>query len=77
MKIIKQGNYDPNRTKRFECKNCGCIFEADKSEYKDYFQYNQTDYYCECPTCGISVQWKDVNANPYSEWGYNTPCIPK
>lgn len=51
MKVIKQGNYDLKQTKRFHCKNCGCIFEADKSEYKDYVQYNQTEYLCECPTC--------------------------
>lgn len=40
-----------NRVKRFECKSCGCIFEADKTEYRSNSQYNETYYYCECPFC--------------------------
>ena len=54
MKIIKVGTIE-NETKRFECKNCGCIFEADKGEY---FMSSQMQilqgmnvYQCQCPTC--------------------------
>ena len=32
MKIIKKG-IRPTITKRFICKNCGCIWEAEKGEY--------------------------------------------
>lgn len=35
MKIIKSGNLKKfNMTIRFECPQCGCLFEADKNEYK-------------------------------------------
>ena len=35
MKIIKEGDLNKlKKIKRFECKECGCIFEADKNEYK-------------------------------------------
>lgn len=55
MKIIKQGDLDKlKQTKRFECKKCGCVFEAEKSEYDivnndDYFY--STLYRAECPCC--------------------------
>ena len=32
MKIIKEG-IRPTITKRFICKNCDCIWEAEKREY--------------------------------------------
>lgn len=58
MKIIRQGKSKEEfertikATKRFECKLCGCIFEADKGEYKSYeCEYNGIDYYCICPNC--------------------------
>lgn len=52
MKIIQEGSEKQlNKIKRFECRNCGCIFEADKTEYKSENQYNETSYYCECPFC--------------------------
>ena len=55
MKIIKQGKTKEelkvilNATKRFECKTCGCVFEADKGEYVEE-EYGTT--YCACPNCG-------------------------
>ena len=62
MKIIKQGKPKEevdrliNATKRFECKRCDCIFEADKDEYKSCeFEYNRINYYCICPNCGIQA----------------------
>lgn len=53
MTIIKEG--DPYRCKalmRFECDICGCIFDANKDEYKTDTQYNDIFYYCKCPCCG-------------------------
>lgn len=58
MKIIKEGKPKEelkailNKTKRFECKTCGCIFEADKGEYETEDVQIYTAYYCECPNCG-------------------------
>ncbi len=52
MKIIKEGDLNKlKKIKRFECKECGCIFEAEKNEYKQGSQYNDIYYYCECPFC--------------------------
>lgn len=59
MKIIKQGKTEEElkailkETKCFECKTCGCVFEADKGEYTYTTQYNETHYYCKCPNCKI------------------------
>lgn len=56
MKIIKQGDLNKlKRIKQFECKECGCIFEADKNEYKIGSQYNETYYFCVYPTCKNTV----------------------
>ncbi len=53
MKIIKEGDISKlKKTKRFECKKCGCIFEADKTEYKISSQYNEFYTYATCPFCG-------------------------
>lgn len=52
MKIIKNGNKNLlSVTKRFKCEKCGCIFEANKNEYKAGTQYNDTYYHCKCPQC--------------------------
>ena len=56
MKIIKEGDLKKlKKIKRFECKECGCIFEAEKDEYKWGNQYNETYYYCACPCCNQTV----------------------
>ena len=56
MKILKQGlpkEEVEKVTKQFTCKRCGCIFEADKDEYRiRQCDYNETEYYCICPNCG-------------------------
>lgn len=54
MKIIKQG--DLNRLgeiKCFKCKACGCVFEADNTEYKrEYSQRENRGWFAIiCPTC--------------------------
>ena len=54
MKILKPGNPpDPRKPIIFQCKNCGCKFEAYKDEYKQ--QYNQREikwwYEVKCPCC--------------------------
>ena len=61
MKIIIPGDLKRlNETRQFKCKACGCVFEADKGEYK--FQYSQREdlewYEIRCPTCQRWVQQK-------------------
>lgn len=52
MKIIKEGDLNRlKKIKRFECKECGCVFKAEKDEYKLGNQYNDEYYYCKCPCC--------------------------
>lgn len=57
MKVLKEGDRDRAKlyvyqTRRFECDCCGCVFEADKSEYESASQYNDISYFCKCPCCG-------------------------
>ena len=55
MFIIKDGDKElaekkRKQTKLFECKTCGCIFEADKGEYFNFCF--DVMYYAKCPCCG-------------------------
>lgn len=60
MKIIKQGKSKEEidriikQVRLFECPVCGCVFEADNTEYK--YQYSQREaaewWQCKCPNCG-------------------------
>lgn len=58
MEIIKLGQI-PEDKKRFECKNCGTIFNADINECKrlDHFAYIHDDiqWECVCPLCRKKV----------------------
>lgn len=57
MNIIKQG--DSNRVerqvKRFECSACGCVWEADKTEYFNDWSTYDIPTVCKCPTCNRVV----------------------
>ena len=60
MKIIKEGDLNRvKKIKRFECDVCGCIFEADKTEYKPTpglaQQRGEGSYRCTCPCCENEV----------------------
>lgn len=53
VEIIKEGDTGRLKaTKRFQCDECGCVFEADKDEYQSDMQYNTAYFYCKCPCCG-------------------------
>ena len=59
MKIIKKGIL-PKYTKTFTCEKCGCIFEADKTEYfgssqMEVMHDGLPGHKCKCPTCGNMV----------------------
>lgn len=62
MKILVPGDQRrANRYKRFECKECGCVFIAGAEEYLDVS--NQLDgplYNCPCPCCKRTV-WNETN----------------
>ena len=60
MKIIKNG--DKNKLKQiqtFNCDFCGCIFEADNTEYNIGLHYNEIYCYVRCPFCGKNVYKED------------------
>ena len=59
MKILQNG--DPSmllKPKRFLCKSCGCLFEANNGEYNTGTQ-RDPECWCKCPVCGRSVaEWR-------------------
>ena len=58
MKIIKVGNID-KKTKQFTCDECGCVFEANKGEYRLANQiealHDGIEAVCICPYCKSKV----------------------
>lgn len=60
MKIIRDGDKNKLRKiKTFDCDFCGCLFEADNTEYKIKSFYNdKAYYYITCPCCGRQVYKK-------------------
>ena len=60
MFIIKDGDKElaekkRKQTKLFECKTCGCIFEADNGEYLITDCRFDVMYYAKCPCCGYNA----------------------
>ncbi len=56
IKIIKDGSLKKlNKTKRFICSKCNCIFEADDSSYTYHNWRNEPYITAICPFCGESV----------------------
>lgn len=58
MRIIKFGVTD-KKTKQFICNECGCVFEADKDEYRlaDQMEamHDGIEAVCICPYCKSKV----------------------
>ena len=58
MKIIKYVKIN-KETKQFTCKKCGCVFEADKGEYRFADQvealHDGIEAVCVCPHCAATV----------------------
>lgn len=48
MNIIKEGRKPQKPILRFQCDMCGCVYEADETEYK-VFSYGRSSV---CPCCG-------------------------
>ena len=61
MTIIREGDLEkPKQNKRFKCLECGCTWEADKSEYKKEPPYRNEIYFSmDCPACGVRVYTSD------------------
>ena len=54
MKIIQEGDKQKLlQIVRFKCRVCGCIFDADKTEYQWYEvgACYDSGLRCKCPTC--------------------------
>ncbi len=55
MEILKDGKI-PDTRKDFRCSDCGCVFRAEKGEWKAHTgEYQSVDYVCTCPCCGKTV----------------------
>ena len=64
MNILRQGNkqlaeIELNKTRKFECFYCHCLWTAGKDEYKVGSKYNDDFYYMKCPCCGIITYTDD------------------
>jgi len=60
MRIIKEGDLSRLSTvKRFECPDCGCVFEASGCEYLRSMLGGKTVCECNCPTCRRMVRIDD------------------
>lgn len=62
MKIIRDG--DPETAERnrllkvveFTCEECGCVFQANKNEYRFFVNQIQGDWYkVDCPYCETTI----------------------
>lgn len=57
MKIIREGDLARVKTMhRFECERCGCVLEADATEYRTESDFRNGHYFViACPTCGREI----------------------
>ena len=53
IKVIAHGHDLKKIVRRFICRNCGCMFDADSEDYQvSHAQYNDTVFEAVCPECG-------------------------
>ena len=53
MNIIKKGDLKRlDKTRRFSCDKCGCVWEANQTEYRHENDRHCDLIVCSCPTCG-------------------------
>lgn len=77
MEVIKHG--DPDRvkqTKVFECKECGCVFKADKDEYREIYLPEMLPspfrLVCNCPDCNSEAEAATISLNATKQ--ESSPC---
>lgn len=69
LNILKTGDLTlkekkDKRTVKFTCPDCGCVFTADKGEYKEVDEHYCMSYrYKACPCCGRKNIWSRVVIN--------------
>lgn len=63
MKIIINGDETKaKRIKRFQCRCCGCLFEAEQDDYLTTHEVaytttkSETKYRCRCPVCKTEAE---------------------
>ena len=59
--IIKHGK----EHYRLECEECGCTFEYDKIDIKEYIENGEKVFKIRCPECGgpIKIKEGEINAD--------------
>lgn len=63
MKIIREGDLSRITTvRRFECPDCGCIWDVSAGEYRREIICGRHLCICACPTC-----YKEVRINDDTE----------
>lgn len=67
MKKIIIPGVRQDKTKRFECSNCGCVFDADENDYYENDSLITRMYAAYCPTCGYAVWKEEANENGFDE----------
>lgn len=67
MKIIKPGRIDSGEV-RFLCTVCGCVFEANRHEYRREYDQKEDETFLAvtCPCCEKTV-YKKIRLVPLEE----------
>ena len=60
MKIIKKGKKKHFFVIQFQCYKCGCVFEADDTEYASVSKDGTYYAVCHCPCCDESLRKFDA-----------------
>lgn len=60
MKIIKKGRKNRFFIIQFHCYRCGCVFEADDTEYTSVSKDGAYYAICRCPYCDESLRKFDA-----------------
>jgi len=64
MKIIREGDLSRITTvRRFECPDCGCVWEVGACEYRREVISGRRLCECCCPTC-----WRPVRIEDNADW---------
>lgn len=53
MHIVQHGDLQRlDDVRRFTCPACGCVWDANSTEYRKEWERNTENVSCVCPTCG-------------------------
>lgn len=68
MKIIKRGRKKHFFVIQFQCHRCGCVFEADDTEYASVPKNGTYYAICNCPCCNEKLSEFDTEKT-IENWG--------